>query len=75
MSSASSVNREPQHPEGSYGTTDMVVAWSRGLGHRIAAATVRSWAHRGHLVRYRDTAGQTTYDLDAVAAHLTARQR
>ena len=36
----------------------------------IKAATIRVWAHRGHLDRVgRDPRGRTLYDLDQVIEH------
>ena len=34
----------------------------------VKAATIRVWAHRGHLTRVgRDERGRTLYDLDEIA--------
>lgn len=38
----------------------------------VKAATIRVWAHRGHITRVgRDQRGRTLYDLDEIARRAT----
>jgi hypothetical protein len=50
------------------------VAWVAQLtGRIVAGATIRSWAKRGHIQRYRDEAG-VWYEAHEIAKYLGKRE-
>jgi len=50
----------------------MWVAWLTKGKTRVTGATIRSWAQRGRIKRYRDEAG-TWYDAEDIQEYLTRR--
>lgn len=55
-------------------TADRVVTYAASLGHRIGAATVRQWAHRGHIVQ-EEAEGRVWYELGSVEKYLSGRKQ
>jgi len=59
---------------GRWVTIERVRAYARRAhGVDVAAATIRSWAHRGHI-RTTDSHGAVWYDLASVETYLTMRR-
>lgn len=52
--------------------------WTLSVGRHTRAATIRSWANRGHITRHDNPDGGTLYDLDEIKTRLdqtAGRQR
>ena len=59
---------------GRWVTVERVLDYATGRGHRVGAATVRQWAHRGHIVQ-EEAEGRVWYSLASVEEYLSGRKQ
>jgi len=59
---------------GRWVTAERVMAYAASCGHRVGAAAVRQWAHRGHIVQ-EEAAGRVWYELGSVEKYLSGRKQ